>query len=151
MAASNRVGVHINIQDSFPLLRADQVRVKQILLNLMSNAVKFTEQGGNVIVAATFNPDGVVISVADNGIGMNPGDIEIALQPFRQIDGTLTRRFEGTGLGLPLAKALVELHSGILEIESAPARGTTVRIRRPRERVVSADSIGRAPVQEVVA
>jgi signal transduction histidine kinase len=131
-----------------PLLRADQVRMKQVLLNLMSNAVKFTEAGGRVGVSAVVEEDGIVLSVEDNGIGMKREDIEIALLPFRQIDGTLTRRFDGTGLGLPLAKALVELHGGRLEIESAPAIGTTVRVHLPRERLLQSDTFVPKPTRQ---
>jgi two-component system cell cycle sensor histidine kinase PleC len=84
----------------------------------------------------------VIITVADTGIGMREEDIAIALEPFRQVsnDGgnTLTRRFGGTGLGLPLAKTLVELHGGTLAIESAPRRGTKVRVRLPLERAAAA-------------
>jgi two-component system cell cycle sensor histidine kinase PleC len=88
-----------------------------------------------VNVSASIEADGAVIAVSDTGIGMKPADIPIALEPFRQIDGALSRRFDGTGLGLPLAKALVELHGGCLDIESAPAAGTVVRIRLPLDRI----------------
>jgi signal transduction histidine kinase len=104
----------------------------------MSNAVKFTPAGGRVTVSAAVDAAGAVIAVADTGIGMTAADIPVALEPFRQIDGVMSRRFDGTGLGLPLTKALVELHGGSLEIASAPGRGTTVQIRLPLERVASA-------------
>jgi PAS domain S-box-containing protein len=136
MANDAGVTLSIDVPDSLPLVRLDQVRFQQILLNLMSNAVKFTPEGGNVSLFAAVEPDGAVIAVEDTGIGMNAEQIAIALEPFRQIDGPLSRRFDGTGLGLPLAKALVELHGGRLDIESAPGAGTTVSIHLPSERMI---------------
>jgi len=100
--------------------------------------VKFTPSGGRVTVAAAVRGEGAVIAVADTGIGMKAEDIPIALEPFRQIDGALSRRFDGTGLGLPLAKALVELHGGRLEIESVPDAGTVVRVVLPLDRIAEA-------------
>jgi protein-histidine pros-kinase len=138
MADAAGVSLSINASNFLPLIRADHLRFQQILLNLMSNAVKFTPAGGRVSVSASIEADGAVIAVEDTGIGMKPEDIAIALEPFRQIDGSTSRRFEGTGLGLPLAKALIELHGGFLDIQSAPAIGTTVRIRLPLERIAAA-------------
>ena len=138
MAEATGVTLTLAIPSALPPIRADQVRFQQILLNLMSNAVKFTPSGGRVRVSAAIEADRLAITVADTGIGMRPEDVAIALEPFRQIDGPLSRRYDGTGLGLPLAKALVELHGGRLEIESAPGAGTLVRICLPLGRVVSA-------------
>ena len=135
MAEAAGVSLSLDISGALPCIRSDQVRFQQILLNLMSNAVKFTPAGGRVRVSAAIEADGAVIAIEDSGIGMKAEDIAIALEPFRQIDGPLSRRFDGTGLGLPLAKALVELHGGRLEIRSAPAAGTLVRIRLPLERM----------------
>jgi protein-histidine pros-kinase len=139
-AMAQKAGVTLAINNSgfLPLIRADDVRFQQILLNLMSNAVKFTPSGGRVSVSTAIEADGVVIAVEDTGIGMKPEDIAVALEPFRQIDSALSRRFNGTGLGLPLAKALTELHGGCLHIRSAPGSGTVVRVRLPLERIVSA-------------
>jgi len=138
MAAAAGVALTIEVPPVLPLIRSDQLRLQQILLNLMSNAVKFTPAGGRVIVTAAVEAEGAVIAIRDTGIGMRQEDIAIALEPFRQIEGAFTRRFAGTGLGLPLAKALVELHGGRLDVESAPRVGTTVRIRLPAERMMSA-------------
>ena len=142
MAEKANVILSIDVPADLPAIRSDALRFRQILLNLMSNAVKFTPAGGRVHVSATVNAGDAVVAVADTGIGMRKEDIAIALEPFRQIDhtggGAFTRRFDGTGLGLPLAKALVELHGGTLEIESVPRVGTTVRILLPLERRVEA-------------
>ena len=142
MAEATGVTLSVDAPAGLPLIRCDAVRFRQILLNLMSNAVKFTPAGGSTTVSAAVEGSFAVIAVADTGIGMREEEIAIALQPFRQVSGsandTLTRRFAGTGLGLPLAKALVELHGGTLAIESAPQRGTTVCIRLPLERNAAA-------------
>jgi signal transduction histidine kinase len=142
MAEATGVALSLDIPASLPLLRCDALRFRQILLNLMSNAVKFTPAGGSVTVSASIESGYALITVADTGIGMRADDIAIALQPFRQVGGgagdALTRRFAGTGLGLPLAKALVDLHGGTLAIESAPERGTKVSIRLPPERKAAA-------------
>jgi two-component system cell cycle sensor histidine kinase PleC len=99
--------------------------------------VKFTPSGGEVQVAAALNPGGQVsVSVADTGIGMAADEIPRALQPFGQIDNSLTRPHGGTGLGLPLAKRLVELHGGTLTLDSVPGRGTTVSFTLPPERTL---------------
>ncbi len=138
MAKAADVTMSIDVSGGLPHIRADQLRFQQILLNLMSNAVKFTPAGGRMSVSAAIETDVVVIAVEDTGIGMKAADIAIALEPFRQIEGPQNRRFVGTGLGLPLAKALVELHGGRLDIESVPGAGTTVRIRLPSERLMVA-------------
>jgi signal transduction histidine kinase len=119
-----------------PRVRADRRRVKQILLNLLSNAVKFTPDGGQVRVFIAWSHDGFEISVADTGIGMRPEDIPLALDRFGQVDNTLARQYEGTGLGLPLVKQLIELHGGGLRIESALGAGTTVTVAFPGDRVL---------------
>ncbi|MDH3473006.1 MAG: PAS domain S-box protein [Rhodospirillales bacterium] len=119
-----------------PLLGADPRMVKQILINLLSNAVKFTPQGGSVTARLRASPDeGYVIEIADTGIGIAPRDIPKALARFQQIDSQMNRRFQGSGLGLPLSKALVELHGGSLTLESELGAGTTVTLRFPPERV----------------
>jgi len=120
-----------------PALRADVRRMKQILINLLSNAVKFTPSGGQVTIAASIDEGGLALAVTDTGIGMAPEDLSIALQPFGQIDSRLARKYQGTGLGLPLTKAMVELHGGHLELISAPGQGTTARVRLPRERILA--------------
>jgi signal transduction histidine kinase len=134
----------LDVQPRLPLVRCDEVRMRQILLNLLSNAVKFAKAPGRVVCrVAADSCAGVTIAIEDTGIGMSPSEIEVALQPFGQIDKGLTRPREGSGLGLPIAKAMVELHGGGLEIRSAPGIGTTVVVRLPKDRIVeSADAGG---------
>ncbi len=113
-------------------LRVDALRFRQILGNLISNGIKFTEPGGRVTLSARLLPDGgAAVEVSDGGIGMREEDIPRALEPFQQIDGGHTRGFQGTGLGLPIAKGLVEAHGGALGIASRPGLGTQVTIRLP--------------------
>ncbi|MDH3241735.1 MAG: ATP-binding protein [Alphaproteobacteria bacterium] len=118
--------------------RADQRKIRQVLLNLISNAIKFTPAGGSVTLTPALRANGeFTITVQDTGIGMAEQDIPAALTPFGQVESTLSRRFEGTGLGLPLSQALMEVHGGRLRLDSAPGQGTRVRITLPKERVVS--------------
>jgi signal transduction histidine kinase/HAMP domain-containing protein len=113
-------------------MSGDAAKLRQIFLNLLSNAIKFTDQGGNVSVSAAAAADSIEVTVADTGIGMDPQDVEVAFQPFAQVDNRLERRYEGTGLGLPLTKALVDLHKGSIVIDSARGQGTRITIGFPR-------------------
>ena len=107
---------------------ADARLLKQALLNVLSNAIKFTPDGGSIHVLAKYLPDrSVVVEIRDTGIGMTADQIQLALEPFVQVDNSLHRKYEGAGLGLPLAKAFIELHGGRFEIESKPGRGTVIR------------------------
>jgi PAS domain S-box-containing protein len=128
-------GVSLEFHENGLEVKADELRLQQVLLNFASNAVKFTPAGGRVFVSATLTAAGeVTISVADTGIGMNPEEIPVALQAFRQVDSALARAQGGTGLGLPLAVRLVELHGGAVSITSQPGQGTTVSFTLPAER-----------------
>jgi len=135
-AQQKAVTIATVIPAALPPLMAGELRLKQVLLNLLSNAVKFSRQGGRVTVAAEVTEAGdLAVSVADQGIGMKPLDIPLALEPFRQIDNALSRPYEGTGLGLPLAKMLVEKHGGTLALESTLGVGTTVTVTLPAARL----------------
>jgi two-component system, cell cycle sensor histidine kinase PleC len=132
-AAEGLVALEIDLPDGLPELMADEIRLKQILLNLLTNGIKFTPRGGTVRVTAGVEPDGwIALKVIDTGIGMSREEIALARQPFHQVENSTTRRYEGTGLGLPLTERLVELHGGQLRIDSAPGQGTTVTVRLPR-------------------
>jgi signal transduction histidine kinase len=110
-------------------VRGENAKLRQIFLNLLSNAVKFTEPGGSVTVRTEAAAEGwVLVRICDTGIGMSADDIVTALDPFGQVDSRLARRYQGTGLGLSLAKSLVELHGGTLTIESEPGGGTIVTV-----------------------
>jgi signal transduction histidine kinase len=120
-----------------PMIRADDRRLRQILINLLSNAVKFTPGSGEVCVTSVRKHGGLAIAVSDTGIGIAPEDIPKAMTPFGQVDSKISRQHEGTGLGLPLAKHLIELHGGSLSIDSAVNVGTTVTIIIPAQRIVA--------------
>jgi PAS domain S-box-containing protein len=124
-----------DLPEGLPGLRADERKLKQILINLLSNAVKFTPPGGRAELAARIDRGGdLVITVTDTGIGIAAQDIERVMEPFGQVDSRLSRRFSGTGLGLPLSRALAEMHGGSLTLESEPGKGTTVAVRLPAAR-----------------
>lgn len=112
---------------------ADEAKLRQIVQNLLSNAVKFTDAGGSVGLYVHEEGETVEIEVRDTGIGMTQADIQTALTPFAQVDARLERRYEGSGIGLPLAKAFVESHGGTLVVRSEPHRGTAVFVRLPRK------------------
>jgi len=130
------IELHSAVAADLPLVRADPRRLRQVLLNLLSNALKFTPKGGAVTLTAQRRDATIALAVADTGIGMTPEHIAIALAPFGQVDNRLARRYEGTGLGLPLVKRLVELHGGTLAIDSALGRGTTVTVLLPADHII---------------
>ena len=120
-------------------LTADELKLKQILINILSNAIDFTPKGGTITTKVEQSIDGgLSIQISDTGIGMAPEDIPKALAPFQQIENNLNRDDRGTGLGLSLAKSLIELHGGTLEIQSEIGVGTTVTVSLTTERVMSA-------------
>ena len=135
LAEKKGVALHISAEPGLPTLIGSERMVRQILANLLSNAVKFTPAGGTVSTTATLAPSGeLIISVADSGIGMNEEEIAVALTPFGQVDGALDRSNEGTGLGLPLARAMAALHQADFRIASAPGAGTAVSVVFPKSR-----------------
>jgi PAS domain S-box-containing protein len=141
----------VEIEDDVPRLMADWTRLMEILLNLLTNAIKFTELGGSIAVLAECAEDGGVrFVVRDTGAGMTPSEIEIALELFGQVDAGLARRHEGTGLGLPLARKLAELHGGSLTIDSEKGRGTTAIVALPPTRVVPSTAVPSGMVCETV-
>jgi signal transduction histidine kinase len=135
-AAQGDIKLHSSIANGVQVIRADERKIKQALLNLLSNSVKFTPAGGSVSVAAALRDGTLAIAVTDTGIGMSPDQLAHALEPFGQVDNSLARSHDGTGLGLPLARALAELHGGILAVESEEGKGTTVTIILPAQRLL---------------
>lgn len=136
-AEAGQVTVSSSINPTIPLIYADGRRIKQVLLNLLSNAVKFTQEGGEVSVNALLNDDGSLdVTITDNGVGMDEKGVTLALSSFGQVDSGLNRKHEGTGLGLPMVKGLMDLHGGTLKIKSEIGHGTIVTVTFPKERVV---------------
>ena len=132
------VNVTSQVMSDAPYFYADARRFKQILLNLVSNAVKFTPEGGTVQVQYGVDGKGCpVLCVQDTGIGMDATQLKVALTQFGQADGSHTRKHEGTGLGLPLTMGLVEMHGGTMDVQSAKGKGTAITITFPKERVAS--------------
>jgi len=135
-AEAGRVHLIAALPRTTPALKADRRAVKQLLLNFLSNAVKFTPDGGEVRVEVEVQ-NGLTLSVVDSGIGMTASEIDVALAPFGQIDSHLARKHDGTGLGLPICRALMELHGGVLGVKSTPNAGTTLSAWFPPARVVA--------------
>ncbi len=132
MSGEAGVKVEVKLSGKPAVVRGDSVKLRQIFTNLISNAIKFTPRGGLVTVELIMRRDrGISATVRDTGIGMTEDDLRIALTPFGQVDGSRSRWREGTGLGLPIAKALVELHGGQLQISSEKGVGTEVTVVLP--------------------
>jgi two-component system, cell cycle sensor histidine kinase PleC len=127
----------VDFAADLPPLRGDERKTKQVLLNLIANSVKFTPAGGHITVTGRFDPeDGLAVTVADTGIGIPEGDLERVLKPFEQVDSSLSRQHQGTGLGLPLVKAIMEMHGGRLRLKSTLGAGTAVTVVFPPERAI---------------
>ena len=135
---AERAGIDLveDIPGDLPQLHGDNRKIKQILVNLLTNAIKFSDRGGRVTLGVWCRPDTeYVFRVADCGIGIAPEDIAKALAPFGQVGNHLHRSSEGTGLGLPLTRALIEIHGGTMDLQSEPGVGTTVTVRFPAQRI----------------
>ncbi len=141
MASEAHVDLEAAIAPDLPAIRGDAAKLKQIFMNILNNALKFTPAHGKVeVTAQRTNGGGVVVAIRDSGVGMSEEEIGVAMTPFGQVDGGRSRWREGAGLGLPIAKALVELHGGQLEIRSKKDAGTEVVIGLPARDSVSAVS-----------
>jgi two-component system, cell cycle sensor histidine kinase PleC len=131
-AKEKNINIETYIVENLPLLLADPLRLKQILINLLSNATKFTPEWGRIRIDASIkSEDFAAISITDTGPGMSPSEIETAMSPFGQVEAGFNKRHEGTGLGLPIAHALAKLHNGDLQIHSTKGAGTRVTIFIP--------------------
>jgi len=124
--------LEVRVRPSMPRLKVDPRRIRQILINLLSNASKFTPDRGRILLLARANRDGgATIAVVDTGVGMSPDQIAVALTPFGQVQSHLSRTEEGTGLGLPIARGLARQHGGDLYLESEPGKGTSAVLTLP--------------------
>ncbi|GAB4355421.1 MAG: hypothetical protein Kow00114_05730 [Kiloniellaceae bacterium] len=149
-AEQQGVSLVSNIAGNLPAAYGDERRIKQVLINLLSNAVKFTPQGGRISVwLGPAASGGLQFTVSDSGIGIAPDNIEKVLTPFGQVETTYARRFGGTGLGLPIAKSLVEMHGGAFMLESTLGEGTKVSFTLPSEeawKAAAEDTAGAVPL-----
>ena len=137
MAADRSVQLKFPRPQDMPRMQADDRALRQMLLNLLSNAIKFSKANGTVLIeAGRDNADGIFIRVTDSGIGIPPKDQNRIFEPFEQVDDILTRPHQGTGLGLPLVKALIELHGGSVELVSEVGMGTAITLHFPSSAVL---------------
>jgi len=135
-ARKKNISLGRDMPEILPSLWADERIVKQILLNLLSNAVKFTPENGEIILKVVRDDkEGLIMSIMDNGVGIEEDKLEDVQKPFQQVDGSFSREFEGTGLGLALVKAFMELHGGFMQLESVWGQGTTVSLTFPQSRI----------------
>ena len=142
-ADENEVTLKVEIAPDSPRLLADGRKIRQVMINLLSNAIKFTDPGGKVEMKAWLAPDGgYIVDVVDTGIGIPSAHLKKVLTPFGQVESALSRKYKGTGLGLPLSKRLVELHAGTLSLASVEGEGTSVRVILPKERTIPSDGSG---------
>ncbi len=132
MAEAKGIRMSLKVPTAKTPVRLDPLRIRQVLWNLVHNAVKFTPKGGEIRVEADTDDRGITFSVADNGVGIDAKDLPVIFERFRQVDGSATRAFRGMGIGLALAKAYVELHGGTIAVDSQPGHGTSFRVRLPR-------------------
>jgi PAS domain S-box-containing protein len=137
-ANGQRVIIRTALSQSVPPVVADLRSIKQIVLNILSNAIRFTPSGGQIVVSTAYEANGnVVLRIRDTGIGMTRPELELAMQPFRQVAGAARKRGDGTGLGLPLTKAMVDANRASFSIHSAPNEGTLVEVTFPSPRVLA--------------
>ncbi len=131
-AQRSNIALSLELEPRTVTVRGDATKLRQAFANLVGNAVKFTPSGGRVVVRCETERDGgIIVHIEDTGVGMASEDVDLALSPFGQVDGTRARWREGTGLGLPIAKALIELHAGTLSISSQKNVGTHVVVKLP--------------------
>ena len=144
-ALEGGLNLAVDISADVPLLRGDERKTMQIVLNLVTNAIKFSEAGGRVQIACRADErEGLSITVSDTGIGIASDDLRRVLEAFEQVDSSLSRKQQGTGLGLPLVRAMMELHGGRFELNSTLGVGTEAKIVFPRDRLVYPEAPGMA-------
>ncbi len=145
-AVSAKLSLDVRVAENAPEVWADVRALRQVLINLLANAIKFTDPAGLVSLLAYFDTSGrLLIAVSDSGMGIAPEDLDKVLQPFEQVESTMARKNYGTGLGLPIAKNIIERHGGLLHLESELHRGTTVTLILPAERLYWPQQVTAAP------
>jgi signal transduction histidine kinase len=117
----------------FPIIQGDETRLRQVLDNLIGNAIKYSPSGGEIAVEGAFDDESVRVSVSDQGIGLSAEEQARLFERFYRVDSTLSRKTQGTGLGLYLARAIVEAHGGTIRVESEPGHGSTFTFTIPRQ------------------
>jgi signal transduction histidine kinase len=122
----------VKFAKGFPVIKGDEGRLRQLLENLIGNAIKYSPTGGNIEIGGTFDQDWVFMTVKDEGVGIAQADAERVFERFYRAEGALRRTTQGTGLGLYLAKAIVDAHHGLIDVESKLGEGSTFHIRLPR-------------------
>lgn len=132
LSSEKSFSIETNIEPGLKTIIADKVKLKQILYNILNNAIKFSSEGGNVYITAGFQEGMLEISVKDEGIGINEADYEKVFQPFLQVDESISRKHGGVGLGLALVKKFVELHGGKVWVKASPGKGSTFTFRIPK-------------------
>ena len=133
--AQGHCSLSVEMARILPVIHADKRLIKQVLLNLLSNAIKFTPDGGQVTIRAAQDGGGVILEVADTGIGMDEQELETAFSPYGQVDSKIARQHQGTGLGLPISRALAQMHGGTLTAQSIKGHGTALTLRLPVSRI----------------
>jgi signal transduction histidine kinase len=133
LLAGKQLAVAVDIEPALPTIYSDRARLSQVVLNLLSNAIKFTPDGGSITVRGRRDGDGVVVEVEDTGIGIPTGELDRVFDEFHQVDGSIAREYGGVGLGLALARRLVEMLGGTIAVRSELGRGSTFTVRLPRE------------------
>jgi len=142
------IQLHLNTPFNLPKIRVDERRIRQVLINLLNNAVKFTPEGGSITLEVTISPSTetnnqqyLCFAVKDTGIGIATKDLKKLFQPFVQIDSTISRKYEGTGLGLHLVKRIIDLHQGNVKVTSTVGIGSCFEIILPYQNIVCSDSM----------
>jgi signal transduction histidine kinase len=137
-ANTQRVIIRTSLSQSVPDVVADLRSIKQIAINILANAIRFTPSGGQIVVSTAYEPTGsVALRIRDTGVGMSKTDLEQAMKPFGQVAPGARHRGDGTGLGLPLTRAMTEANRALFSIQSSPNEGTLVEIVFPPQRVLA--------------
>ena len=142
--AEKQISIDIEVAPNLPVMRADETRLQEILYNLLDNALKYTQRGGRIRLAATRQDDEVIISVADNGPGIPDADLPRIFERFYRADKARSREMGGTGLGLSIVKHIAQMHGGRVEAESKLGEGTTIRVILPVQGPEAVDGIEEA-------